>query len=122
MIKWLATQAVYVADQKAAADFWTKKVGFETVTRRDLGNGHWWIEVAPPGAQSRLVLYPQSLMNDWSERKPSIVFECEDVERTFAALKSRGVDVGAQPVEMKWGKFATFKDLDGNEFGLKAAA
>jgi hypothetical protein len=59
----------YVSDQSAAADFWTNKVEFQIVS-----------------TQSRLVLYPESLMNDWNERKPSIVFECEDVDRTAMVL------------------------------------
>jgi lactoylglutathione lyase len=58
-------------------------------------------------------------MKDWNARQPSIVFECEDVERTLEELASRGVETGGQPVSMAWGKFGTFKDLDGNEFGLK---
>ena len=120
MINWVATQAVYVSDQRASEDFWKNKVGFEIVTRRDIGNGLYWLEVAPHGAQSRLVLYPRSLLKDWQERRPSIVFECEDVEQTYQELKSRGVEVGEAPVSMQWGKFASFKDLDGNEFGLKA--
>jgi predicted enzyme related to lactoylglutathione lyase len=119
MIKWIATQAVYVSDQTAAEEFWKNKVGFDVITTREMGNGLRWLEVAPPGAQSRLVLYPRSLIKDWSERQPSIVFECDDVERTYEELKSRGVDVGSPPVSMKWGKFGTFKDLDGNEFGFK---
>jgi lactoylglutathione lyase len=85
-----------------------------------MGNGLYWLEVAPAGAQSRLVLYPKSLMNDWSERKPSIVFECEDVDRIYQEVKSRGVEVGGPPTNMKWGKFGSFKDLDGNEFGFKS--
>ena len=119
MIKWLATQAVYVSDQRASEDFWKNRVGFEVITRRELGNGLYWLEVAPPGAQSRLVLYPRSLMKDWNERKPSIVFECDDVDQTYGELKRRGVEVGGPPVSMQWGKFASFKDLDGNEFGLR---
>jgi lactoylglutathione lyase len=119
MLKWLATQAVYVSDQVAAEEFWTSKVGFDVITTTDMGNGLRWLEVAPPGVQSRLVLYPKSLMKDWSERLPSIVFECDDVDRTYEELRSRGVEVGATPISMKWGKFGTFKDLDGNEFGFK---
>jgi len=120
MISWLATQAVYVSDPNAAEDFWKNKVGFEVTSKRDIGGGLYWLEVAPKGAQSRLVLYPKSLMTDWNERKPSIVFECDDVDQTYEELKSRGVEVGKPPVSMKWGRFGTFRDLDGNEFGLRA--
>lgn len=50
-----------------------------------------WIEVGADGAESRLVLYPKSMMKDWQERKPSIVFECVDLKRTHRELSSRGV-------------------------------
>jgi lactoylglutathione lyase len=59
-------------------------------------------------------------MKDWSDRRPSIIFECDDVERTYEELKKRGVEVGSEPVSMKWGKFGTFRDLDRNEFGFKS--
>jgi hypothetical protein len=36
-------------------------------------------------------------MKDWSERQPSIMFECDDVERTYEELKNRGVEVGSLP-------------------------
>ncbi len=60
------------------------------------GNGLYWREVAAAGAQSRLVLYPKSLMKDWRERKPSIAFECEDVDRIYQEVKSRGVGSAAR--------------------------
>jgi predicted enzyme related to lactoylglutathione lyase len=53
-----------------------------------------------------------------SELKPSIVFEVDDIEKTYEQLRDNGVDV-EEPKQMKFGKFATFKDLDGNQFGLK---
>lgn len=46
-------------------------------------------------------------MQDWSERKPSIVFLCDDVNQTYEELKTNGVAVGDPPRKMKWGSFAT---------------
>lgn len=120
VIKNIATQAVYVSDQNSAEEFWTKKIGFLLTAKHDMGNGSSWLEVAPSGAHSRIVLYPKSLMKDWQERKPSIVFECDDVDATYRDLKERGVDVGDSPKQMKWGKFSTFKDPDGNEFLIRS--
>ena len=50
-----------------------------------------WIEVGPAGAQSCLVLYPRSMMADSAERKPSIVFTCDDIEQIYQELAARGV-------------------------------
>ena len=58
-------------------------------------------------------------MEDWEQRKPSIVFECDDLEKTYQEMAGRGVAFPERPREMAWGKFAIFRDPDGNEFGLR---
>ena len=78
-----------------------------------------WLEVAPEGADSRLVIYPKSAMPNWPERKPSIVFECDDIHATYDVLKDRGVEFTDEPRKMPWGTYAGFRDTDGNEFLLK---
>jgi predicted enzyme related to lactoylglutathione lyase len=77
-----------------------------------------WLEVAPQGAQTALVLYPRALMNNWSELKPSIVFHCDDVERTTADLQLKVVAIIDPPKGMQWGTYAKFANPDGNEFLL----
>jgi predicted enzyme related to lactoylglutathione lyase len=118
MITKLKTQAVYVADQEKALSFYRDAVGFEV--RRDLsmGPGGRWIEVAPKGAESSLVLYPKSMMEDWDTRAPSIVFACADTVATCDELSRRGVTLKKKPEKMAWGTFASFLDPDGNELGL----
>jgi lactoylglutathione lyase len=119
MISKMATVALYVDDQDRAVDFWTKRVGFEVRTKRPLGTVGSWIEIAPPGADSCLVLYPKSLMPDWAERKPSIVFDCDDVPATVADMRERGVTFSQEPKAMQWGSFAAFLDSEGCEHGLR---
>jgi lactoylglutathione lyase len=119
MISALATAAVYVGDQAASLRFWTDQVGFVVHRSEWMGPQGSWIEVGPKDAASCLVLYPKSLMSDWSERKPSIVFSCDDVQRTYAELSSRGVQFSQLPHKMAWSDFAIFEDLDGNSFGLR---
>ena len=118
MITKIGTAAVYVSDQPAAEEFWTKKMGFEVVAKKEMGGGLYWLEVAPKGGQSALVLYPRSAMQDWERMKPSIVFECDDFDETYAQLKARGVNTG-DPMSLGWGKFLKFEDPDGNEFGIR---
>src|SRR6266478_468505 len=105
MIRKIATVALYVADQEMAVDFWAKRVGFAVRTRRPLGALGSWIEIAPPGAESCLVLYPKALLPDWAHRKPSIVFDCDDVHATVASMKARGVRFSQESKEMQWGPF-----------------
>lgn len=119
MIEKIATAAVYVDDQQEAVKFWTEQVGFEVHRDKPMGPQASWIEVGPPGAESCLVIYPKSMMEDWVERKPSIVFECDDVQRTYEEMRERGVQFTQPPQEMPWGPFAVFVDPEGNWFGLR---
>ena len=119
MIRRIATVAVYVDDQEAALAFWRDRAGFEVRREEAMGMAGTWLEVAPPGAESRVVIYPRSLMTNWRELKPSIVFECDDLAVTHAAMSDRGVEFTEPPKKMAWGTYATFVDPDGNEFLLK---
>ncbi len=119
MIKQIATVAVYVEDQRKALEFWTEQAGFELRLDQPMGPSASWIEVAPKGAESCLVIYPKSMMTNWAEMKPSVVFVCEDIEGTYETMKKNGVQFKGELQKMQWGTFATFLDLDGNEFLLK---
>lgn len=118
-ILFARTIGVYVEDQERAEDFYTNALGFEVRGRIPMDETHFWLEVSPPGENTRLVLYPKKLMEDWRERKLSVVFSCEDTRRAYETLRERGVEFVQEPKEMPWGfVFAIFKDPDGNEFGL----
>ena len=118
MITNVKTAAIYVSDQDAALRFYTEKLGLEVRQNQSMGRTGSWIEVAPPGAETRIVLYPRSMMEDWEKRKPSIVFGCRDIETTTAELVEQSVTFTQKPTKMKWGTFAIFSDLDGTEFVL----
>ena len=118
MITNIRTVGVYVSDQEAALRFYTEILGFELRADHSMGRQGRWLEVAPPGAQSRLVIYPRAMMQDWDRRKPSVVFGCEDVEAEYRRSSQHGVTFNQTPTRMKWGAFAVFTDPDGNEFVL----
>lgn len=118
MISNIRTVGVYVSDQDAALRFYTEVLGFEVRADRSMGRQGRWLEVAPPGAQSRIVIYPRAMMQDWDRRKPSVVFGCRDIGAEFRRLSAHGVKFSQKPTEMKWGSFAVFEDPDGNEFVL----
>jgi predicted enzyme related to lactoylglutathione lyase len=121
VIRQIKTVGVYVVDQPKAVEFYTKTLGFEIRRTEPMGQGGQWIEVAPPGAQTSVVLYPRSMMPKWEHLKPSVVFACEDAEVTCRDLAAKGVQITGQPRRMAWGTFAKFVDLDGNEFVLASA-
>jgi lactoylglutathione lyase len=119
MISHISTVAVYVQDQKAAKDFWQNKMGFEVRLNIPMGPSGNWLEVAPSGAQTCVVLFPKQMMPGWEEMKPSIVFQCDDVQKTYEELSAKGVRFIETPKKMPWGHYARFADNEGNEFILK---
>jgi len=92
MITNIATAAVYVEDQNKAVEFWTKKVGFVVHREKPMSAEAAWIEVGPKGARSCLVIFPRTMMANWNERKPSIVFDCLSVKDTHNDMIARGVE------------------------------
>ncbi len=119
MIKKIATAAVYVENQQKAKTFWLEKVGFELRREEQMGPDAHWLEVAPVGAESALVIYPKKMMKNWAELNPSIVFDCEDIENVVAKMKNNGVEFEGELQKMQWGTFVRFKDEDGHSFLLK---
>ena len=117
----IATVAVYVENQEEALKFWTEKVGFVVHRSQPMGPNPSWLEVGPEGAESCLVIYPKSMMKDWAERIPYVVFECEDIQRKYEEMTSRGVTFTQEPKEMAWGSFAIFLDTERNWFGLRGS-
>lgn len=91
MIAKIATAGVYVDDQEQAVHFWVEQVGFRIHCEQTMGPNAKWIEVDPAETESCLVIYPNAMMKDWAERKPSIVFECQDIQQTYQAVTGRGV-------------------------------
>ena len=118
MLGPVKTVGIYVADQRKSVDFYVSILGFEVRRRMEMGADAEWVEVAPPGAETSLVIYPRDLMPDWAERKPSLVFYCADVAATVADFEARGVHIAMPPAELPWGTFAAVEDPDANRLGL----
>ena len=118
MITKARTVGVYVSDQDRALDFYVDKLGFEKRTDEPMGPEARWIEVAPAGAETVLVLFTPPGQEDRIGTFSNVVFECDDIEATYRELRGRGVEFTEEPSEQPWGMWAQFKDVDGNEFGL----
>ena len=110
-----------VADQDAARNFYTEKLGFEV--RADMRFGeqdeYRWLEVAPPGSNARLALNPPM---GGQPGGSAIGVETPDVFGEHARLKAIGVDVGSEPqgtppVPLMF----VVSDLDGNHIWIVEA-
>jgi catechol 2,3-dioxygenase-like lactoylglutathione lyase family enzyme len=114
----VAVVMVSVNDQDAAIAFYTEKLGLELRSDVPFGGSERWVEVAPAGGQARLALVRPR--EDGSGTRPgevqNISFETDDIDKTYAELKSRGVDV--DPEVMRMGDpvppMFWLRDQDGN--------
>ena len=111
--------SIPVKDQQKALDFYTKTLGFKKTTDVPFGEGVRWLEVQPPGGETKLVLFPPS--PEMPINCPNLVFACENVEKTYEEYKKRGVKFKEGPTKQSWGTYAIFRDIDGNEFVLSSS-
>lgn len=128
MITAIHTSTIFVRDQDKALDFYLNKLGFEKLRDDPMGPASRWIEVAPPGAQSHVLLYkPTPEMPGAATYEAAmasigafstILFRCDDVRRTYEELSAKGVQFPTPPEQQPWGWWAAFEDQDGNSFGL----
>jgi predicted enzyme related to lactoylglutathione lyase len=115
-----------VNDQSAALDFYTNKVGFDKKTDFTPPGSYRWVTVGPRGQDLELALWqvgspdPNGWSSGWKPGMgPPIVLRVPDCRKTFAEMRSRGVQFKqANPEEYPWGISATFADLDGNLFSI----
>ncbi len=128
MLTRIGTITVQVTDQNRALEFYTQKLGFELRVDNPMGPNQRWIEVAPPGAQTSIVLYKASPempgAASYEAAQASIgeptgmVLETDDIVGTFATLKSNGVPILDEPSQQPWGWWGAFADQDGNSYGV----
>ncbi|MFY1702694.1 MULTISPECIES: VOC family protein [Micromonospora] len=110
-----------VTDQDKAKAFYTEALGFRTLLEMPvpMGENSRWIEVAPEGADTTLILA------NWLEMTPGsvvgLMLESTDIDTDVEALRAAGVAVEG-PVDLPFGRQATFSDPDGNGFVLAQRA
>jgi catechol 2,3-dioxygenase-like lactoylglutathione lyase family enzyme len=91
-ISQVGTVIVPVSDQDRAIEFYTGKLGFELRSDTPYGDGDRWVEVAPPGAATRIALSPPQ--QGQSVGVPTNMgLTTDDVDADHAYLKEQGVDV-----------------------------
>ncbi len=128
MLTRIGTITVHVRDQDRALSFYTTKLGFEKRSDQPMGPGQRWIEVAPPGAQTRVLLYKPSKEMPGADsyedalakigKNTGMVLETDDIVATFAKLKSNGVKIVDEPTKQPYGWWGVFADQDGNTYGV----
>src|SRR3954452_25390842 len=104
MIKHVSLTTVYVSDQDKALDFYVNKLGFEVRADEMIGD-MCWIQVAPKGAVTTLVLWLQGygyLKDDRTGQFTGVGLEADDLEATYQDRSSRGVEFTETPNQQPW--------------------
>jgi predicted enzyme related to lactoylglutathione lyase len=86
-----------------------------------MGLGSRWIELAPPGGNTNIVLFVPSGDQPRSGSFMTLTFTSDDVRGTYNELAERGVSFTHTPTDEPWGRYCAFSDPDGNHFVIAQA-
>jgi catechol 2,3-dioxygenase-like lactoylglutathione lyase family enzyme len=111
--------SVPVSDQDRSLEFYVGVLGFELLRDDPMGPEMRWVQIAPKGAQTTIVLVtwfdtmaPGSLKG--------LLLETDSLEEDIERLRGASVEVGAIQQEA-WGRYVMFDDPDGNGVILRGA-
>src|ERR1051325_4839801 len=114
MIKQIKFVSIPVADQNRALDFYTDKLGFTIITDQPFDQKQRWIELRIPKAETRVVLFTPEGEEKRIGSFMNMSYVCDDIDKTYAELQKRGVEFEGPPQTQPWGRYAMFKDSEGN--------
>lgn len=120
MINKLGQVMLYVNNQEDCRDFWTEKLGFEVIA--DVTNGPMrFIEVAPKGAATSLVLHSKELIAKMNPEMnlgaPSLMFYSDKFDDLHSDLENKGIKVG-DIVQIPGARVFNFADHEENYFAV----
>ncbi len=109
--------SVPVSDQEQAKEFYVDTLGFELLVDNSWREGMRWIEVAPEGSATSLML-----VNWLDPLLPSLyrvmVIATDDIQAIHEELVAKGVFFELPPTEQANRMQAMFRDPDGNALVL----
>jgi catechol 2,3-dioxygenase-like lactoylglutathione lyase family enzyme len=81
MITHVKLVSLPVRDQDRALDFFTEKLGFSILTDQPFNSKQRWIELKPPKAETRVVLFTPEGQEDRVGTFSNVVFTCDDIDK-----------------------------------------
>ena len=115
MLSHIKFSELAVEDQDRAIAFYTESVGLEVAQDSPYKEGWRWVELATPGADTRVLLTKQP--DNYQIGLPRLVLVAEDVDKAYEKLKGKGVLFSQPPSQAPWNpgeKFAQFEGSEGN--------
>ena len=131
MLTAITITQIYVPDQDRALDFYVGKLGFEVQSDVDFGPMRW-LTVNLPGQPDRAVLLEEPGSAGMSEETAAQVreliakgaagghlfFQTDDVWKTHAELRAKGVEVTEEPEDRGYGIDFGLRDPFGNHLRI----
>ncbi|MEK4248032.1 VOC family protein [Paenibacillus sp. FSL W7-1287] len=113
---------LYVNNQDEAVNFWTEKLGFRVIAEEDNGQGFRWIEVAPDGVATSIVLHNKEFVAkmepDMNLGTPSLMFFTQDLNQLHTDLTNKNVKVGEIVSLPNNARVFNFSDDEDNYFAV----
>ncbi|MFD7666000.1 VOC family protein [Streptomyces sp. NPDC059788] len=120
----LGLVTVVVRDYDSAIAFYANVLGFEVREDTRLGDGKRWVVIAPPGAQTALLLAravtaeQESRIGNQTGGRVGMFLYTDDFNSDYQRLRAAGVRFEAPPRCEPYGTVAVFQDLYGNRWDL----
>ena len=120
----ISAVALVVPDYDAAVAFYVGALGFELRSDEDQGGGKRWVTVAPPGAETALLLAraanPRQTAAIGSQTGGRVGFflHTDDFDRDHARMTAAGVVFEEAPRDAPYGRVAVWRDPFGNRWDL----
>lgn len=94
--------------------FFVDVLGFSVVTDAEMWDGARWLEVAPAGAQTTLVLSKASDFDRDPDSQYPIGLHASDLQALADAAKAHGCET-TEPVTESWGSYVRLTDPEGRQ-------
>src|SRR5947199_9655582 len=108
MFTKIGTVGVGVSNKDKLLDLYVNKLGFEKIEDQPMSETERWLEVAPPGAQTHIMLGLRGQSGGDKTGFTGYILHTDDIEETCATLKAHGVDISQGLSTQLWGKWAQF--------------
>ena len=119
----IAHFSLLVPDYDTALDFFCR-IGFECREDTDLGNGKRWVRIAPPGAETEILLAravagrQSRSVGEQGGGRVWLFLETEDFAADYQRLQAAGVEFETPPRDEPYGRVVVWRDPWGNRWDL----
>ncbi|MBT8423906.1 MAG: VOC family protein [Silicimonas sp.] len=123
MPRRLALFSLLVPDYDDAIAFFTS-IGFECREDTDLGGGKRWVRIAPPGAETEILLAraaddrQRAAIGEQGGGRVWLFLETDDFDRDHRRMIAQGIPFETTPRDEPYGRVAVWSDPWGNRWDL----